>query len=293
MSATFSDTGIFYDSPKESPAAQAASLLEAEQALWGKGNLTPGAQNLALEAAALLKLTKDIDIAVFGAGLAGVARDIGAATGGRVIAYEWDENLARAAARLNAQFKSGFQVKLQTVVLSGGLALGKRFDALICNDRLHALKNRIPLLCILGTAVKSGGVLLFTDYVAGELPMDEKQRERCFPGFGQMPWPLWSASDVQAALTEAGFWVETIEDLTPRYRKYTLETFTNMKAIALQVMTGKPSGTGEPVGAPLTASVRMWAARHDAMKANTLQVQRFIALKQPGDMGKFAAPWVP
>lgn len=285
--------GAACETSKDTAAKTASGWLEAEQALWGAGYLSPGEPAFGAEAAATLALSKDMDVAVFGAGLCGAARDIGAATDSRIIAYEWDETLETAAVRVNAQFKSGFHVKLQPLTLSGAMALGKRFDALICHDRLHALKNRIAILSNLGRAVKAGGSLLLSDFVAGEEPMDENQRARCFPAQNQMPWPLWSASAMQATLTEAGFQVARIDNLSPSYRKHTLASFTKMKSIVLQVMAGKPSETGKPVGAPLTAAVRTWAARHDAMKAGTLQVRRFMAIKQMGEGSGLAAPWIP
>jgi hypothetical protein len=91
---------------------------------------------------------------------------------------------------------------------------------------------------------------------------------------------LWRPSDLHFALVAAGLEVGVEFDVSQKFRDAIVLGFGGMKDIVLSVMRDKASA-----GEALTDEVKLWAARHDLMKAGKLEVRCTFAMKREARAG--------
>lgn len=247
--------------------------ISAAQALWGEGHLYPAESRFACELATALNLKKGKDIAFFGSGLCGAARALAGQLETRVSCYEWDPALAAAAAGLNLRSSAGFLIKSHSLGVSDGFPAGRTFDCLMVVLRLHQRQDKRKLIQHMAGAMKRGGTLCLVNYLGGPEPVAQDTRDTMFADAA--PGPLWRASDLHFALVGAQLEVGFETDITQRFRDAIVAGFGGMKDVVLSIMRQQANA-----GEALTNEVKVWAARHDAMKAGKLEVRCTIAVKR-------------
>jgi hypothetical protein len=250
--------------------------LEAVQALWGEGTLFPSELRLAGELVPALKLARDKDIAIFGSGLCGAARHLAAMLNCKLSCYEWDPRLAAAAHTLNSRTKEGFLLKQHTPSMQDGFPAGRHYDAIIAPMRLHERQDRQKLVKQMSSSLKPGAVVCVIDFLSGQELLSSERRERLFPGAAT--GPLWRKTDLQFALVSGGLKVTADVDVTAKFRDSIVTGFGNMKDVVLTVMRNQAKGS-VLAGEALSEQVKLWAARHDALKDGGLDVCCMIAVK--------------
>ena len=255
-----------------------SGLLTAAQALWGDGNVFPAEARLAAELAAVLKLKKDKDVAIFGSALCGGARVLADKLQTKISCYEWDPAMAQMAAGLNARSGAGFLLKTHQIALADGFPAGRQYDCVLVFLRLHQRPDRAKLIKQLAAALKPGGVLCTTNYVSGAEPLSQEAREKLFSDAS--PGPFMRLPDLHFQLVSARLEVGMEFDVTQKYREAIVGGFAAMKDVVLSIMRNQASA-----GEDLSRDVKLWAARHDEMKAGRLEVRCTLAMKREARAG--------
>lgn len=261
------------------PAKQSTQCaLSAAQALWGEGNIQPAEQRFASELAVALKLKKDKDIAIFGAGLCGGARTVAGQLQARISCYEWDPTMAAAAVNLNLRSSAGFLIKSHQIALADGFPAGKQYDCVFAILRLHQRPDRGKLIKQMAGALKPGGTLCLVNYLGGAEPLPPEARAKLFADAA--PGPLWRASDLHFALVSSRLEVGLDSDVTQKFRDAIVAGFGGMKDVVMAIMRQQATA-----GEALSDEVKLWAARHDLMKAGKLEVRCTFAVKREARAG--------
>lgn len=252
--------------------------LAAAQALWGEGNLFPAEPRFAVELASALKLKKDKDIAIFGSGLCGGARELAGHLNARISCYEWDAALSAMAKCQNVKSSAGFLLHSHQIEPSHGFPAGKQYDCVFILMRLHQRPDRSKLLKQMAGALKPGGTAVLANYVSGAEPLTQDLRQQLFSDAA--PGPFMRAPDLHFALGSAGLEVGIEFDVTQKFRDAIVAGFGRMKDVVLSIMR-QQSVAGEELG----HDVKLWAARHDQMKAGRLEVRCTFAMKPEARAG--------
>lgn len=247
--------------------------LGAAQSLWGEGQTHPAEQRFANEFVTALKLKRGIDIAIFGSGLCGGARTLADQLQTRVSCFEWDPVMAAAAAGLNLKSSAGFLVKNQLIEVADGFPVGRQYDSIIMALRLYERPDQAKLIKQIASALKPGGSLCMVNYLSCNETIPAEQRSVLFPNAA--PGPLWRASDLHFALVGAQLDVVFETNVSQKFREAIVSGFGAMKDIVLAIMRQQANA-----GEALTQEVKVWAARHDAMKAGILDMRCTIAAKR-------------
>lgn len=258
--------------------ASPQSALSAAQALWGDGCIFPAEQRFALDLASALKLRKDKDIAVFGSSLCAGARAIADQLKARVSCYEWDGDLYSGAIALNGRSSAGFLIKTHQVSVAEGFPAGRQYDCVFVVLRLHQRADKNRLIKQLGAALKPGGTLCLVNFLSGAEPLPPEARAKLFADAA--PGPLWRATDLHFALVSTGLEVGVELDVTAKVRDAIVAGFGGMKDVVLSIMRQQATA-----GEALTEEVKLWAARHDHMKAGRLEVRCTFAMKREARAG--------
>lgn len=262
-------------------ACEAASVhasLVAAQALWGEGNTHPAERQFAIDLAAAIKLKKDKDIAIFGSALGSGARALVERLGARISCYEWVPSMIARAAALNMKSSAGFLINAHHLAPEDGFPAGRQYNCIFSILRLHQRADRNKLVKQLAATLKPGGTLCLVSYLGGAEPIVPEVRAKLFADAA--PGPLWRPSDLHFALVAAGLEVGVEFDVSQKFRDAIVLGFGGMKDIVLSVMRDKASA-----GEALTDEVKLWAARHDLMKAGKLEVRCTFAMKREARAG--------
>jgi SAM-dependent methyltransferase len=258
---------------EKAPRPSAQCSLTAAQALWGEGNLQPAEARFATDLATALKLKRDRDIAIFGSALCSGARAMADQLKARISCYEWEARQVALAVSLNLRSSAGFLLKTHQVSATDGFPAGRQYDCILVVLRLHQRPDRGRLIKQLAAALKPGGTLCLVNYLGGAEPLPPETRERLFSDAA--PGPLWRASDLHFALVGAGLEVGVEFDVTQKFKEAIVSGFSGMKDVVLSIMRQQANA-----GEALTEEVKMWAARHDLMKAGKLEVRCTFAMKR-------------
>jgi SAM-dependent methyltransferase len=254
------------------------SSIEAAQALWGEGYVMPSEKRYAQEAVAAMKLSRDKDIAIFGASLCGAARDIAEALECRLSCYEWDSAFADACVPLNTRSPAGFLLRVVPVGLREGFPAGRQFDSILSFMRLHERPDKPQIVKQMAGAMKPGGQILLLDFLSGPEPLSPEKRSTLFPRLEGPATQVWRTADLHFALLSAGFKIDADVDISAKFRTVIVAGFAQMKSVVLSVLSSQPAGSERSSDA-LNRTVKLWAARHDALRDGLLAVRCTVATK--------------
>jgi SAM-dependent methyltransferase len=238
----------------------------------------PTEARLAAELVAALKLKKDKDIAILGSALCGGARILADKLQAKISCYEWDPAMAQLSTGLNSRSGAGFLLKTHQIAIADGFPAGRQYDNIFVFLRLHQRPDRGKLIKQLAAALKPGGTLCTVNYVSGAEPLAQQTREKLFSDAA--PGPFMRLSDLHFQLVGARLEVGMEFDLTQKFREAIVASFAGMKDVVLSIMKNQASA-----GEDLSQDVKLWAARHDEMKAGRLEVRCTIAMKREARAG--------
>jgi phosphoethanolamine N-methyltransferase len=190
---------------------ETASILQYES-VYGKGFVSPGGREMALELIAQLNLPADSRVLDVGCGIGGSAFVMASEFELQVDGIDLSKNmLALANTRLIEQALAD-RIKLDW---QDCLKLDRpeTYDAVYSRDVFLHIQDKPRLFRVLNQSLRSGGQLLFTDYCCGPKPWAVdfsdyvEQRGYC----------LHTLEDYAGLISAAGFEQVTFRDLTDRF----------------------------------------------------------------------------
>jgi hypothetical protein len=173
---------------------------------------------------------------------------------------------------------AGFLLKCHDVTLGNGFPAGRQYDTIMTALRLHQRPDRAAIFRQLAGSLKPGGTLCMINYLSGAEPLPQEARDKLFADAA--PGPLMRATDLHFSIVKVGLEVGMEIDVTQKFRESIVAGFAGMKDVVMSIMRDKASA-----GEDLTQEVKLWAARHDQMKAGRLEVRCTFAMKREARAG--------
>lgn len=253
-------------------------LMVAEQ-LWGAGALGPAEDKFVAELAERLSLNAETTLGYVGIGLGGAARSLAVQTEVTITGYEPNVDAAGQGAEQGKGAAGGNKVAIHQMAFDRFELPEDAFDAIAGKESFHDVADRERVFKQITRALKSGGTLLFTDYVVTGDPLDAGT---CLTLFGKRSLPVspCSAQAYSELSKSQGLEPSADEDLSDLYIACVSEGWSNLRALLDQL------GARADDPARRTRFLRtiadeaaMWANRLEALRTRKLEVRRFLARK--------------
>lgn len=254
--------------------------LMLAELLWGEGRLGPGDDSLIVEPALGLGLTAKKGIAFLGVGLGGAARTLAEKTGVWVEGFEAHRRIAELGAKQCAAHASGSKVTVRAVDPEA-LKLPKgKFSDLVSREALGAVGDKTRLLAEIAGAVKPGGSLLTTEWVALCHPLGADESAALgLPCAGRSE--LLSADALADMIKAAGFDISASENMTPLCLPLIAEGWGQLARI---VSRFTEASLGKHAFAlclrVIAEEAEIWARRFEACRRERIALQRITAVKR-------------
>ncbi len=255
-----------------------AHLLIAQE-LWGEGYLGPGDLDFVLTLLAQMGVSRDKSLAVIGIGLGGPARDLCRESGVWVSGYEQRGDLIETASE--QCLMAGLARKVTVQLFDPGraeLPVGK-YHIIMCRDELHAMPDKATILKIMYEALRPGGSVLVTDYVASGDADAETLGQSAFSEF-------WGGARIDTADTysrlirEAGFELRVKKDMTEEYVDLISASTPGWGRLMAMFQAGDSRiADRQEFADALAREAEMWAVRQRALQEGDLAVYRMFGLK--------------
>ena len=254
-------------------------MMAVAQGIWGQGYLQPGSAKYYADITHSLSLAEEVELALLGAGIGGIARDIVSQSGCPIAAYE---NISAACAEAERQVaQAAFAEKLtlhaydpETIELPE-----QAYDALASFERFSLIKEKQRLLKQVELSLRAGGYLLITDYVTTGAELEEESLSQMFPpAMGDAH--LVSVEDYVTLISEAGFGLRVQEDITQDYLALIQGGATRWTKL-MSGLENAESAMQAKIFQAVGDEHAFWTKRLEALQSGQLAVYRFLALK-PG-----------
>ena len=202
---------IVVDAAEQPPAVLwPPERIALVQRLWGDGSSQPGGAQYTLELVRPFNLLPEMTVLDLATGLGAGTRAISEQYGVWIAAMDGDANLTdEAADYLNRKGASKVDVSCYDPAAID-LPTAK-YDCILVREQLCFLRDREQALAAISKALKPGGQIILTDYVAAKPPDDAPKLAEWSAKHG-LAAPLWSAKAYRNQLTELGLDVRIFQD---------------------------------------------------------------------------------
>jgi ubiquinone/menaquinone biosynthesis C-methylase UbiE len=279
--------------PEPEPEAPAASQVpdaaawsevrvKAAEIVVGDDCRTPIGPDKAVEALKPLGLTNAKGVIDISAGLGNAARQIAATYGAWVSGFESSACLAAQGMARSVEAGVAKKVPIVQVDLENMPKPAKPVDCVYGREAFYTVKNKKELLTGLVGALKTGGELVFTDYVLRAPGLKSAAVTEWAEGEPAKPQP-WSVEEMIAQLRELRLDVRVTEDYSKQFRDLIVR---RLEAL----VTKNELVAGDPAQAEqLLHEVELWGRRVKALDSGDVQVYRIYARKTTSPDGKVKA----
>jgi len=242
------------------------------QIAWGDGFNAPGGTALATELSQPLQLDKSSSLIEIGAGMGGSTREIAAATGAYVTAWELDPELAEEGA-VQADVL-GLEKKASVLVLDLETYEFKKnfYTGALIHEALFRLEHKETLLKSVIDSMKIEGQIAIWDLFFEE-PQPDGALQEWLTGENGEAYP-WSSESARDFLTENSIDIRVSNDETERYCAMAIDAWSEF----VRQITEDP--VGEDMVITVVREVERWSRRIAAMQSGELKVYRFSGIKR-------------
>ena len=263
-------------------AAWSEVRVKAAEIVVGDDCRTPIGPDKAAEALKPLGLTNAKGVIDISAGLGNAARHIAATYGAWVTGYESSACLAAQGMARSVEAGVAKKVPIVEVDLEAMKKPDKPVDCVYGREAFYTVKNKKELLTTLTGALKSGGELVFTDYMLRASGLKSAAVTEWIEGEPAKPHP-WSVEEMITLLRELRLDVRVTEDYS--------KTFRDLIVRRLELLVTKNELVArDPAQAEqLLHEVELWGRRVKALDSGDVQVYRIYARKTGGRDGKVRA----
>jgi hypothetical protein len=242
------------------------------QLVWGDGFNAPGGIPLATELSQPLGLDKSSSMIEIGAGMGGATREIAAATGAYVTAFEFDPELAEEGA-VQADVV-GLEKKASVLVLDPKEFEFKPnfYSGALIHEALFRLEDKEAMVKAVIDAIKVESQIVIWDLFFEE-PEPDSPLQEWLTGEDGEAYP-WSHDAARQFLADNNIDIRVDADETDRYCTMSIDAWTEFVA----EITRDP--VGEDLVIPIICEVERWSRRVAAMQAGQLKLYRYTGIKR-------------
>jgi len=251
------------------------SRIEVIQRLFGRGFIIPGGAEQMAHVCKPFGLTPQQTVMDVSAGLGGGPAALSEFFGVWVGGFERNPKLVEAAPAAIKGLRGISKVKIEGYSPTGFAPKPKSVDCVVCRESLYLVDDKADVLTGMKMALKDWGQLLITDYV---LPDTAPPKGRLDDWIASQPErvTLWTKERYEQALTDRGFDVRIVEDLSEEQHGLIKASFSNLLETVAQsdLFSGKPLRKRA-----LMKETEEWARRAAMLESGEIKLYRFFALK--------------
>ncbi len=251
--------------------------LETAQLIWGDGYCGPGGAEYVTSMSKLLGMSKEMSVAVIGAGLGGPSRVLAEEFGAWITGYEESEKLVTKGMELST--KAGLESKapIQHYDPANDEPFDRAFDRAYSKEALYTVEDKPKLLKNIFTNLKDSGLFLINDYTLGSAEaLTNKDVQKWLRQEPVQPFPIPSAS-MAKILTDSGYMLRVNEDITDSYIEMIAKSWAGADKVieTLSQQKGDQSAQIQSI----IKEAEFWMLRSKILKEGHLRVWRFLAYK--------------
>jgi len=260
------------DEEPEPVAPYSDSHVRFLELAWGPGFTGPNSEEFILDLVKPLGLGPEHTVLEIGAGLGGGTRAIAKAFGVWIEGKEANANLAETGMEQSIKAGLGERAPIRHYDPAALNFQENRYDAIFSKDEFFRIADKKQLFNGLKTALKAGGQLVFTDFVASGAGSENaalkawRDHEPGLPGLGDI-------DEISEYLTASGLKVRVREDISDRYRRVILGEWARLLG---KVQRRELSPRWHDY---LTAVTEFEQSRMAALDRGSLRVYRFHLYK--------------
>lgn len=254
--------------------------VEVAQLLWGDDATDPGGPRRVWEMVKPLGLDSTKTLLDLNAGTGGAARLIAQKCGAWVTGMVPSETLARVGAAKSTAAGLSKKAPVQGYDPDSFELPRRSFDAVVSNEMFFTARKKQALFSAISDALKTGGQLVFTDYLLREPGLEEEDAVKRWVATEPVTPTLWSVEEVVHYLRSLGLDVRITEDVTDEYRAEVLVGMTTLQERRREIHK-----LDDATAELLIAEAEMWAARIAALDSDCVRVYRIYARKLDTDDG--------
>lgn len=260
------------DSP-EPATAWPPERLNVIEKLWGEGCTSPGSADFLRVTVPMLSLSEKTSLLLIGAGLGGIGRAMVEKTGVWVTGFEADAELVGLARHMTKMTGMQKRAPVSKANLEDAKFKEKSFNTVVSLESLYRVEAKEQLYTAMVAALRGGGELLMTDFVAaGDGPPSDVMN--AWANREPTPPHLWTAKKIQSFLKTLNLDVRPNQDITAQYRAGIFKGFFKYLSNVTKPELLEISGD-------LIDECEYWAKQLSAIDCGQLKVFRFQAFKLP------------
>lgn len=268
------ESGVFEEEAAPDPVWPRAKIA-ISQRVFGRGFVAPGGADTAVEMVKSLGLDPVQSVLDLTMGAGGFSAALASRYGVWITGYERNPALFDQAAVELPAIKSGDQVRAnfydpETVELPR-----KKFDVVLFVDEMHRIQDRVGMIEKIHQSMKDWGQFLLGDYVIPDDSPPSKRLEAWLQSRGE-PVTLWTRSQYETALSNQGFDVRVIRDVSQNQVELIRRDFAEFVA----ALNADRQVTETRVGREALMSLAEdWSRLASLLQAGELQLMRFVSMK--------------
>jgi phosphoethanolamine N-methyltransferase len=255
-------------------------FIKVSEMLWGEGYVTPGGKNFIDLWGQQLSLNKEKSTAFLGAGLGGQARELNLSTGSWVSCFERHPEMVEASA--DQSMMAGLAKKVasqyydpEKIELEAG-----KFNAIVCKEEFTTIEDKKGAIEAICAGMKTGGLFMFTDYVATAEELDAARLKEIFGDMRGKPG-LWNEKEYVDCLDATGLDIHVNEELSEQYGAFINAAWGDYKSIVEKIKTGDETDLEKACLLKMIGiSAELWTHVAMALESGEIQLRRFLARKK-------------
>lgn len=245
-------------------------LWEIEE---GDEVVDPGGADYTYQLLKPMTLSSEMSAADLSSGLGGGTRKAAQDLNTYIDGFELDEELAKRAHALSAKHGMDRKVPIKNFDPSAFTLPEKRFNGLLCRERLYRVNNKDRFLGMMFKSLRPRGHMMLTDFVIeNDMDIGDRNIEAWLLKDGK-DQSLWTAKDYRKTLIEMGMDVRISEDETAKYRSMVLRGWSNFVAGLT-----KPDLSREFVN-EMMREAEYWLLLTRALESGKLRYYRYHAIR--------------
>jgi hypothetical protein len=265
-----SGAGASDDDLFAAPETPDAERLAALQRIWGAGRLMPGDPGEESLLVARLGLPATARLGVFGPGLGAPVAGLAVSHLGPILVYEWRDEAKAALQATLSTHKAAKRITLAHIDLETFAAPNEKLDGLISFDEFTYADNAARLAQTFAKSVAEKGVAAIECYCA--LPGHDVST--AFASAFAEPH-LRASGDIQDLLQDAGFRVDSADDVTEEHLALSREGFRRLGETLKDVAQLTPNQARE-----LAWEAEAWRDRVRLLGAKRIERRLFTATRR-------------
>jgi ubiquinone/menaquinone biosynthesis C-methylase UbiE len=220
-----------------------------------------------------------MSVGFVGVGLGGAARALVDETEVWITGYEANPTTAAMGVEQCTIAGKAKKVEISVANYETMTLPQRKFNNVISKETFYLVQDKARLIKQAAGAIKPGGTLLFTDYVAPGGPISAEEQGKFFIKDLGEAMPV-APADYAKIMADAGLDMRVDEDISPNFGAYVTNGWANLRRMLDQLAEHETQGVDRAIFMRIVAEeAALWGNRLEAFRAGRLAVHRFVALK--------------